>query len=383
MKLTIIIVNYNVKYFLHQCLSSVERALRGIDGEIVVVDNHSTDGSVPFLQKQHPNVHFITNQQNLGFAKANNLVLRDCHSQYALLLNPDTIIGEDTLRACLDWIDHHDRVGAVGVKMLNADGTFAKESRRAVPTPWVSFCKMTRLCHLFPHSPWFGRYYMDYLNRESPAQIEIVSGAFMMLQVEALKQVGLLDEIFFMYGEDIDLSYRLLQGGYHNYYVPTRILHYKGESTQKTSLGYVNVFHQAMLLFFRKHFGTYNLFISVPVKLAIRFKAILACLRIKWARKTEKPLSALDYMRRKKFGLHNQADRTETEYILGKYSIPISDNSNRPDYLVVNAEQTPYSEILQMLESQTREPRHHIATLYPSIHTLVTNSYIFHVATNS
>lgn len=383
MKLTIIIVNYNVKCYLHQCLSSVERALRGIDGEIVVVDNHSTDGSVPFLKKLHPSVRFINNEKNLGFAKANNLALRDCVSEYALLLNPDTIVGEDTLRECVEWMDNHSGVGAVGVKMLNADGTFAKESRRAIPTPWVSFCKMTRLCHLFPHSRWLGRYYMDYLDRESPAEIEIVSGAYTMLNVAALNEVGLLDEDFFMYGEDIDLSYRLLRSGYHNYYVPTRILHYKGESTQKSSFGYVNVFHKAMLLFFRKHFGTYNLFISIPVKFAIWMKAILACLRVTWHRKTDDRISSLEYMRRMSFGLWNSSDRMEAEYVLGAHGIHLSETLGQVDYVVVNAEQTPFSEILHMLENQTRDPRMRIATLYPSIHTIVTNSYVFQVATNS
>lgn len=383
MKLTIIIVNYNVKYFLHQCLCSVERALHGIEGEIVVVDNHSTDGSVPFLKQLHPNVRFIENVKNVGFAKANNLVLHDCESKYALLLNPDTIVSEDTLRVCTDWMDNHDRVGAVGVKMLNADGSFAKESRRAVPTPWVSFCKMTRLCHLFPQSRLFGRYYMDYLDRELPAEIEIVSGAFMMLHVGTLKKVGLLDEDFFMYGEDIDLTYRLLKGGYHNYYLPMRILHYKGESTHKTSFGYVNVFHRAMLLFFRKHFGTYNLFISLPVKFAIRMKAILAYLRVTWHRKKDERISALDYMRSMSFGLQNQSDRKETEYVLGAHGILISETSQQVDYVVVNAEQTPFSEILQLLENQKNTPRNRVATLYPSIHTIVTNSYVFQVKTNS
>jgi len=383
MKLTVIIVNYNVRYYLHQCLSAVERALRGIEGEIVVVDNHSTDDSIPFIKKLHPEVHFIENEENLGFAKANNLALQHCESKYALLLNPDTIVGEDTLKAVVDWMDNHDKVGAVGVKMLNSDGTFAKESRRAVPTPWVSFCKMTRLCHLFPKSRWLGLYYMDYLDRDTPTEIEIVSGAYIMLNVAALKEVGLLDEDFFMYGEDIDLSYRLLKSGYHNYYVPTRILHYKGESTQKTSFGYVNVFHKAMLLFFRKHFGTYNMLISFPVKFAIRMKALLACLRVTWHRKSRERLSSLDYMRRMTFGLWNQRDRIETEYVLGAHGILISESSQQVDYMVVNAEQTPYSEILQRLENQTGESRYRIATLYPSIHAIVTNSYVFQVATNS
>ena len=172
-----------------------------------------------------------------------------------LLLNPDTLVAEDTLRSCLDFLDARPTVGAVGVRMLNSDGSFAPESRRGLPTPFTSFCKMTGLWTLFPKSRLFGRYYMRYLNPDEANPIEVISGAFNMVRRKALDQIGLLDEDFFMYGEDIDLSYRLLQGGWENYYLPCTILHYKGESTVKSSFRYVNVFYKAMLIFFNKHYG--------------------------------------------------------------------------------------------------------------------------------
>lgn len=378
MKLSVIIVNYNVKFFLHQCLCSVERALVGIDGEIVVVDNHSTDGSVPFLRTLHPSVRFVENQKNLGFATANNLILRQCHSDYALLLNPDTIIGEHTLHTCIDWMDkHRQTTGAIGVSMCNANGTFARESRRGVPTPWVAFCKLFGLCSLFPHSLLFGRYYMDYRNRGESTEIEIVSGAYMMLNRRATDEVGVLDEDFFMYGEDIDLSYRLLKAGYHNHYIPAHILHYKGESTQKGSAGYVNAFHQAMFIFFRKHFSTYSHWISIPIHFCIWLKAAVAHSKAWLRRKCDSKRSSLYYMAGMAYRLHDEQDREEAEKVLGAYGIALADPTAKADYLIFNAERTPFADIINLLERQGERDRCRIATLFPSLHVLITPSYVF------
>lgn len=378
MKLSVIIVNYNVKYFLHQCLCSVERALVGIDGEIVVVDNHSTDGSVPFLRKLHPSVRFVENERNLGFATANNLILRGCRSDYALLLNPDTIIGEHTLHTCIDWMEkHQQKAGAIGVSMYNANGTFAMESRRSVPTPWVAFCKLFGLCSLFPHSSLFGRYYMDYRNRGETTEIEIVSGAYMMLNRKAIEKVGVLDEDFFMYGEDIDLSYRLLKAGYQNYYVPAHILHYKGESTKKTSAGYVNAFHQAMLIFFRKHFSAYSHWISTPIHLCIWMKATVAHLKAWMKRKCDSRRSSLYYMAGMTYRLQDEQDREEAEKVLNTYGISLAEPTTKTDFLIFNAERTPFAEILNLLERQEESNRCRIATLFPSLHVLITPSYVF------
>ena len=270
-KISIVIVSYNVCQLLDECLQSVGRALDGIEGEVYVVDNNSTDRTVEMLQPKYPQVHFIANQNNVGFARANNQAIRQSDSEYVLLLNPDTVVFEPTLRGCLEFMDQHPEAGGTGVRMLTRDGNPAPESRRAVPTPWVSMLKMLGFTR---------RYYMSHLPWDQPSQIEVVSGAFCLLRRKALDQVGLLDEDFFMYGEDIDLSFRLLKGGWQNWYLPFDIIHYKGESTEKTSFRYVHVFYQAMLIFFRKHYGHLSLLFTLPVKVAIYFRAFLALLQM-------------------------------------------------------------------------------------------------------
>ena len=267
MKLTVVIVSYNVKYYLEQCLYSVQRAIADLEAQVVVVDNHSADGTIDYLTPRFPNVTFIDSNHNLGFARANNLAIRQTQSDYVLLLNPDTFVGEDTLTQAVRFMDSHPDAGGVGVMMHNPDGTPAPESRRALPTPYVSLLKMLGMS---------SRYYMSHLPWHQPAPIDIISGAFCLLRRSALERVGLLDEDFFMYGEDIDLSYRLLKAGYQNWYLPLPILHYKGESTQKTSFRYVHTFYQAMLIFFRKHYGHLSILITLPIKVAIYLRALIA-----------------------------------------------------------------------------------------------------------
>lgn len=274
-KLSIVIVSYNVRYHLEQCLRSVFRALVGIPAEVWVVDNASTDGSVEYLKERFPDALFIANTENLGFSRANNQAIRRSKGEYVLLLNPDTLVAEDTFRVCLNFLDAHPGVGATGVRMLHPDGSFAPESRRGLPTPFTSFCKMSGLGTLFPGSRIFGRYYMRYLDVEQPNPIEVISGAFNMVRRKALDQIGLLDEDFFMYGEDIDLSYRLLQGGWQNYYLPCVILHYKGESTEKSSYRYVHVFYEAMLIFFNKHYGRRHYILGSLIRLAVYARALV------------------------------------------------------------------------------------------------------------
>lgn len=252
--LAVVIVNYNVRYYVEQCLHSVERASAGLNVETWVVDNASSDDSVAYLQERFPHVHFIANEENVGFSRANNQAIRLTNSRYVLLLNPDTILSESTLHDCVAYMDDHSNIGGMGVSMYGANGEFALESRRSLPVPFTSFCKLTGLTALFPHSRLFGRYYMRFLDRRQPAAIEVISGAFNMLRSQALQQIGLLDETFFMYGEDIDLSYRLTLGGWDNYYYPSPIIHYKGESTRKDTIRYVNIFYEAMIIFMEKHF---------------------------------------------------------------------------------------------------------------------------------
>jgi len=271
MKLSVIIVNYNVRPYLTACLDSVQRALEGIESEVFVVDNHSDDDSVEVISRDYAWVHLINNRENLGFSKANNIAIRQAQGEYILLLNPDTMVAEETLKGVIDFMDQHPKAGGAGVRMHNADGTLAPESRRAIPTPFVAARKMLGFTK---------RYYMSYLSWDAPAQIEVVSGAFMLLRHKAIYEVGMLDEDFFMYGEDIDLSYRLLQGGWQNWYLPYDIVHYKGQSTSKSDFRYVHVFYQAMLIFFHKHYSHLSFFFSLPVKVAIYFRASLALVDI-------------------------------------------------------------------------------------------------------
>ena len=281
MDLSVIIVNYNVKYFLEQCLYSVYRAKQDLKLEIFVVDNNSVDGSCAMVSEKFPGAELIRNDKNLGFSKANNQAIRKARGRYILLLNPDTLIEEDTLVKCVVYMDAHPRGGGLGVKMIDGKGKFLPESKRALPTPRVAFFKIFGLTRLFPRSRIFGKYHLGYLDRDKIQDVDILTGAFMMLRKTALDEVGLLDEDFFMYGEDIDLSHRLKNAGYTNVYYPeTTIIHYKGESTRKGSLNFVLTFYNAMLIFARKHYSpkiarSY----ATVINMAIYFRAFLAILR--------------------------------------------------------------------------------------------------------
>lgn len=275
MKLSIVIVNYNVKYFLEQCLRSVDIALKGIDGEVFMVDNASSDQSVEMVQEKFPHVKVIANKDNVGFSVANNQAMCISKGEYILLLNPDTVVEENTFRESIKFMDEHPDAGALGVKMIDGKGNFLPESKRGLPTPWVSFYKIFGLSSLFPKSPKYARYHMGHLDKDENHEIEILAGAYMFMRKEALDKCGLLDEDFFMYGEDIDLSYRILKAGYKNYYLAdTSIIHYKGESTKKGSLNYVYVFYKAMAIFAKKHFsGTYASMFNFMITLAIYLRA--------------------------------------------------------------------------------------------------------------
>ncbi|MDO4201477.1 MAG: glycosyltransferase family 2 protein [Bacteroidales bacterium] len=389
MKLSIVIVNYNVRFYLEQCLLSVEKALTGVGGEVFVVDNNSTDDSVSYLRGKFPWVRYIENKENVGFSRANNQAIREARGEYVLLLNPDTFIGERTLRECIDFMDKTPKAGMCGVGMLRVDGSFAPESRRGVPTPFVAFCKMTGLGSLFPKSRVFGRYYMQYLNKQSINPIEIVSGAFMFIRKEALDKVGLLDETFFMYGEDIDLSYRVLKAGYQNYYIPTQILHYKGESTKKESFKYVNAFYKAMVIFFKKHFAHYSIIYSAFITLTVALKGVMAYVMqnlYAWGRKRKKK-------KRKKILIvgdgNNLADMKEiAERHRFKYDvfhsklgdIPSTDVLYRDyDYIVFDTSRYSFSAILEFFRHD--EPDRHrpiIATYIPSNKSIMTHLGAIH-----
>jgi GT2 family glycosyltransferase len=279
--LSIIIVNYNVEYFLEQCLNSVFKATEGINAEVFVVDNNSVDNSIEMVKVKFPSVKCIENRVNVGFSKANNQAIAESNSEFILLLNPDTVVEEATFRKVLDFMINHPEAGGLGVRMVDGKGRFLPESKRGLPTPAVAFYKIFGFSKIFRKSPRFNKYHLGYLDEFKNHEVDILSGAFMLMRSEALEKVGVLDETFFMYGEDIDLSYRIQLGGWKNYYCSdTTIIHYKGESTKKSSVNYVFVFYRAMVIFAEKHFAkNHAKSFSTLINLAIYLRASLSILK--------------------------------------------------------------------------------------------------------
>ncbi len=276
--LSIIIVNYNVKEFLQNLIYSIYKAGQKIAYEIIIVDNASDDGSVEFLQEKFPDIKLIVNEKNFGFSKANNAGLSVAKGKYILLLNPDTIVQEDTFERMIDFFEQTPDAGMAGCKILNTDGTLQLACRRSFPGPWTSFCKVTGLSNLFPGSRLFARYNLTYLNENETYEVDAISGSFMMIKKEAYEKVGKLDEQFFMYGEDLDWCYRVQKEGYKVYYVhDTQIIHYKGESTKRSSIDETKVFYNAMHLFVKKHFAS-SFIVEIILRAAIVIRKFIAFL---------------------------------------------------------------------------------------------------------
>lgn len=276
-QLSVIIVNYNVQYFLEQVLLSVRRASEGLCVEVLVVDNCSSDDSIQMIKSKFPDVYLIENQDNVGFSKANNQGILASRGKYVLLLNPDTVLAEDTLHKCLIFMELHPSVGGMGIRMIDGSGRFLPESKRGFPSPWVAFCKAFGLAALFPKSPTFNRYNLGHLSEVENQEADVLAGAFMLMPRHVLNEIGLLDEAFFMYGEDIDLSYRIVKAGFTNiYFADSTIIHYKGESTKKGSLNYVKIFYNAMIIFAKKHFkGEQATIFIALMQIAVYFRAFL------------------------------------------------------------------------------------------------------------
>lgn len=280
MTLSIIIVNYNVKYFLEHCLYSVQKAAQGIDTEVLVIDNDSADNSVNYLKPLFPEVVFVENKENMGFGRANNLGLKMAKGNYILFLNPDTLIQEDSLRKCITAFEADEKIGAIGVRMIDGSGRFLKESKRSFPSPSTSMYKLFGLSKLFPHSPVFSKYHLGHLNDKNNHVVDVLAGAFMMIRSDVLQKTGGFDKDFFMYGEDIDLSYRIQKAKYKNLYLAdTTIIHFKGESTNLGSLNYVKMFYQAMEIFVKKHYGsTRKSIFIILLQIGIWLRAFLSIL---------------------------------------------------------------------------------------------------------
>jgi O-antigen biosynthesis protein len=276
--LSIIIVNYNVKEFLQNLIYSIEKAAGSLRYEIIVVDNASSDGSVEFICEKFPNVILIANQENVGFSRANNMGLKIAKGKYHLLLNPDTLVQENTFTEMIRFFEENPETGLAGCKILNPDGTLQLACRRSFPGPWTSFSKVTGLSTLFPNSRIFARYNLTYRDENETYEVDAVSGSFMMIKREVYEKIGGLDEQFFMYGEDLDWCYRIQKGGYKVYYVhTTQIIHYKGESTRRSGLDETTHFYNAMHLFVKKHFSS-SLLVEAILRSAIIFRKFFAFL---------------------------------------------------------------------------------------------------------
>jgi len=278
MQLSVIIVNYNVKYFLEHCLLSVVRACEGLQAEVIVVDNQSRDGSVEMVREKFPSVQLIASEENLGFARGNNLAVARAKGKYLLYLNPDTIVPEDCFRICLQYMDAHPEAGALGCRLVDGKGQFLPESKRGFPSARVAFFKISGLSSLFKRSRFFNRYHLGYLSEHEVHEVDVLVGCFMFCRKSVIDEVGSFDEEYFMYGEDIDLSYKISKAGFKNIYFPeTTVIHYKGESTNKGSLNYVKMFYQAMIIFARKHFTSSqkSLYVAL-IQFAIYMRALLA-----------------------------------------------------------------------------------------------------------
>ena len=269
MQLSIIIVNYNVKYFLEQCLYSVEAACEKLQAEIIVVDNASSDGSVEYLEPKFPRVKFIKNEVNPGFAKANNTGLSIAAGDTILFLNPDTILAENTIAGCLDFFEQYADAGAVGVRLIDGGGNFLPESKRAFPSVMASFFKLSGMASLFPRSAIFNQYALGNVDEDAIAEVDVLVGAFLMAPKKILLELTGFDEDYFMYGEDIDLSYRIQKAGYKNFYLGNNaVIHFKGESTQKDKPAYRKNFYEAMKIFVDKHYPkTSSVFLKAAISL--------------------------------------------------------------------------------------------------------------------
>ena len=279
MTLSIIIVNYNVKHFLEQCLHSVLKAdMPSAEVEVFVVDNNSSDKSMAYLKPKFPTVTFIENKENIGFSKANNLALPYCTGTYILYLNPDTIVPEDCFTTCINFFQQHEDCASLGVKMLDGSGKFLPESKRSFPSPITSFYKLVGLASFFPKSSIFNKYALGYLDENKNHEVDVLAGAFLMVKKSVLDITGSFDEDFFMYGEDVDLSFRLQQQGLKNYYLgELPIIHFKGESTKRGSLNYVKMFYNAMSIFVSKHYGGQKArFFAFLINCAIWLRAFLS-----------------------------------------------------------------------------------------------------------
>ena len=343
MQLSVIILNYNVRFFLEQCIISVQKAILDIDAEIIVIDNHSTDDSCEMIKSRFPNIQFIQNIVNVGFPKGNNIGVSKAKGDYICILNPDTVVAEDTFTKILAFAETKKNLGIVGCKLIDGTGKFLPESKRGVPTPLVAF---TKIFGLYRFSDYFGKYYAQHLHENQTGKVDILVGAFMVMKRELYLEVGGFDEDCFMYSDDIDLSYIILKKGKSNYYFhETTVIHYKGESTVKDEL-YMKRFQEAMNFFYKKHFKV-SVFFSIFMKIGILFFSL-----IKMFQGKQKIIFSPDHY---VFISDNEMVKNQLEIQLKKtvklqnLSDSIEENSNTE--IILDASYIDFKTIINFLES--------------------------------
>lgn len=282
MKLSVIIVNYNVKYFLEVCLHSVLRAAEGLEAEVIVVDNNSTDDGCAMVRTQFPTVKLIENKDNKGFSKANNQAVEIAKGEYILFLNPDTVMPEDFFRKTVPYMDAHPQAGALGPRLIDGKGQFAPDAKKSFPSLSVAIFKTTGINKIFSKSPYFNKYYAVHIGERQTAPVDVLSGCCMLVRAKAMQEAGgPFDEDYFMYCEDVDMSYRIEKAGYKNVYFPEAdLIHYKGESTRKMTLSYVRIFNEALVTFVKKHYSKKDARLFVLfINLGIVLRAILGTVK--------------------------------------------------------------------------------------------------------
>lgn len=353
MQLSVIILNYNVRHFLEQCVLSVQKATQGFNAEIIVVDNNSQDDSCRMIKERFSDVILIENKENSGFPKGNNIGALVASGQYICILNPDTVVAEDTFEKVLAFAKKQENLGIVGCKLIDGTGNFLPESKRGIPTPFVSFTKIFSLYKIFPGIGSFGKYYASHVNENQTGKVEILVGAFMLLKKETYEEVGGFDEDCFMYSDDIDLSYMVLKTGRQNYYFhETTVIHYKGESTVKDGT-YMKRFQEAMNFFYRKHFST-SVFFSLFMKIGIVFFSFVKMFQGKAGSKS-KPESYIfvsdNYNTKEKLqeALKKNIQITEIENQKALFSQTFS--KHKPTEVILDNNYLTFKESIQFLEA--------------------------------
>lgn len=339
MKLSVVILNYNVRYFLEQCIRSAQYAVRGIDAEIIVIDNNSSDDSCSMVKELFPKITLIENKDNVGFSKANNQAVAVAKGEYVCILNPDTAVSEDTFQSTLSFAENTPKMGALGTYLIDGTGNFLPESKRNLPTPKASLLKLIGLVK---------SYYATSLNEDDTGPVAVLVGAFMLLKRSVYNEVGGFDEDYFMYGEDIDLSYKITKAGYQNYYFgASDVLHYKGESTQKDG-AYLNRFYGAMHIFYKKHFKT-NVFFNASVKIGVGFAKLLRKKKIR-RNKAFIVKPEITYVLTENLNLLKRLSETLDEPIKSASKSILQDSLFSNTCFVFDIDYMPYSQVFSVMK---------------------------------